>query len=174
MIDEMRAECVELSITACEKFSANYEVGLMNCAWVGRFSPNGVMSLCIFVRLFERCCRRQCTIKLQWRSHQSIFAFYWGRFNLQIIRLYFVRIPHFVYCRKLDECISFHLCLYTRKLVTTFTTTTAKSKSKYSNPYGVLWRFISVVGIELLHCYFYVRVCESNNKVISLNDTNRV
>lgn len=26
MIDEMRAECVELSITACEKFTANYEV----------------------------------------------------------------------------------------------------------------------------------------------------
>lgn len=26
MIDEMRAECVELSITACEKFAANYEV----------------------------------------------------------------------------------------------------------------------------------------------------
>lgn len=28
MIDEMRAECVELSITACEKFAANYEVGV--------------------------------------------------------------------------------------------------------------------------------------------------
>lgn len=28
MIDEMRAECVELSITACEKFAANYEVSV--------------------------------------------------------------------------------------------------------------------------------------------------
>lgn len=26
MIEEMKTECVELSITACEKFAANYEV----------------------------------------------------------------------------------------------------------------------------------------------------
>lgn len=29
MVDEMKAECVELSITACEKFAANYEVNVM-------------------------------------------------------------------------------------------------------------------------------------------------
>lgn len=26
MIDEMRTECIDLSITACEKYASNYEV----------------------------------------------------------------------------------------------------------------------------------------------------
>lgn len=30
MLEEMKTECVELTITACEKFAANYEVNF-NC-----------------------------------------------------------------------------------------------------------------------------------------------
>lgn len=37
MMDEMRAECIEFSITACEKFAANYEVRLiLNLASIHR------------------------------------------------------------------------------------------------------------------------------------------
>lgn len=48
MPDEQKGECVELSITACEKFAANYEVSMNMIALVNQFRGINrlLLSLC--------------------------------------------------------------------------------------------------------------------------------
>lgn len=46
MPDEQKGECVELSITACEKFAANYEVSMNMIVVVNRF--RGINRLLLF------------------------------------------------------------------------------------------------------------------------------
>lgn len=50
MPEEMRSECVELSMTACEKFANNYEVnelhGALSFASINWFMINSMFDLC--------------------------------------------------------------------------------------------------------------------------------